>query len=307
MPSSRLIESARAALPAKALPAALVLVLLAGCRRGPEPRLDAALAALVPQDAVAIACFDLERLRATPVYRQLVEERTLPQIDRFAAETRLDPRRDINQLVLTYDGKSVLALARGRFNAPANAPNAAHNRHTLYGDERAAWAILDPQTSIAGPTPAVRALLDARDAKRAGAPERLLARAAAISKANQIWAVSTGGFAPLPLDGVEGLANFTQVFGRMEESTLAIEVQQGIRMSLAGLCATPGDARKLHDALRGLAGFARLRTPSGQPETLRLLDNLAIKLNERRVTVDFSVPGELVGWLGERLAQAPTR
>ncbi|MEK7408630.1 MAG: hypothetical protein AAB225_26485, partial [Acidobacteriota bacterium] len=97
------------------LPGLLLSVNLAalGCGSadsGPV-RVDPALAALAPADAVFLGGVRMEALRATPVYKRWVENKPQTFLDDFARETGLDPRRDVTELLLASDGKQTLTMA----------------------------------------------------------------------------------------------------------------------------------------------------------------------------------------------------
>jgi hypothetical protein len=93
-----------------------VAALLAGCSREPASvKVDPALAALVPADAVMVAGVRMEAVRSTPFYQKWVGRRQVVDLDKFASETGIDPRQDIGELLFASDGKIGIVFAKGRF------------------------------------------------------------------------------------------------------------------------------------------------------------------------------------------------
>src|ERR1039457_4193817 len=100
--------------PLRAAVAAAALVALWGtCRTaGPRQTVDAAWTACVPQDTLALAGVNLEQLRASALWQKLPP----------GAAAFLEPLRNASYLLLAYNGKDVLAIARGAFHeVPAGA------------------------------------------------------------------------------------------------------------------------------------------------------------------------------------------
>src|SRR5664279_6460852 len=93
--------------------AAALIALWGSCRTaGPRQAVDAALTACVPPDTLALAGVNLEQVRASALYQKLPP----------GAAAFLEPLRNASYLLLAYNGKDVLALARGAFpEAPAGA------------------------------------------------------------------------------------------------------------------------------------------------------------------------------------------
>ena len=72
----------------------ITLLMLAACssKKSGELRIDPALEALVPADAVFMAGGNVDAIRSTPVYQKLLSRVPLPQLDEFTRQTGLDPR-----------------------------------------------------------------------------------------------------------------------------------------------------------------------------------------------------------------------
>src|SRR5580658_4233483 len=92
-------------------------MLLAGCaRKAPVgPKIDPALATLIPGDTTLLIGTRLEALERTPVYQKYLADRKFPQIDEFARQTGIDPKKDLWELLFVSNGKNKILLGRGKF------------------------------------------------------------------------------------------------------------------------------------------------------------------------------------------------
>ena len=92
------------------------LMLAACARKTPVgPKIDPALATLIPDDTTLLVGTRLEALERTPVYQKYLADRKFSQVDEFAAQTGLDPKKDLWELLFVSDGKNNVLLGRGKF------------------------------------------------------------------------------------------------------------------------------------------------------------------------------------------------
>jgi hypothetical protein len=275
---------------ALALPLCLVL---AGCggiltRHGP---LDPALAVFISPDAVALAGVRMDQLRATPIYRKLAEENRLPRFDQFRSE-------DIHDMLLSNDGKNVLAAAHGTFTAkpPDGFSASEYKGYTLYvKDGREVIAFIDKRTALAGSAASVRAAIDQYKSGGRGAPRDLMARAQALPAHAQIWAVVAGwrGLAPDQLREMGNLSNVDRMLRSVEDASLTVDLRTGARAAVTGDCRTEADARNLADSLRGLAALARMGVQRNQPNLQRALNGIQVTQEGRVVRVNADIAEDL--------------
>lgn len=288
----------------RAVPLIVMALLLLSCSRR-EPAgvaLDPALESLIPADTVVLAGAEIEKMRATPLYDRLLVQRQLPAVDQFAQRTGLDPRRDVQELVVASNGKDILMMARGRLrNRKAledalqerGARRTSFHKYTLFGDGRSAVCFVSDSIAVAGRMEAVQAALAPEahnDAKR----RDVLERASQLEADKHIWVVATGGFAPLPLPEQGNLANLNRVFRSLESATLTLDLSKGASLRAIGRCATDEQARQLRDLLRGLIGFGRLSTPAEQPQMLRFFDGIRVENAGRQVQLHADIPMDLI-------------
>jgi hypothetical protein len=287
-------------------PLALALV-LAGCqsRQSASQHISPALEALVPPDTVVVLGVNLAEIRNTNVYQKLITRVPLPQLDRFASETGLDPRKDLSEFLLCSNGKNALLLVRGKFRAAdvearfkdKGVTPERYNGHSIFGEKgggeaRPAIAILDDSTAAAGTFAQIHALLDA---KAGGLPTPLRDLLRTLPAGDQVYGALTGGIQhlnlPLPTEG--NLGNITQALRALESATIGIDLSNGLNAIAVLNCETERDAKFAHDLVRGLVGFGRLNTPDNKPDLLRLYDSIEATQQQSTTKVTANIPQDL--------------
>jgi hypothetical protein len=293
---------------------ALACLLLCGCqpRQSASLHVSPALETLVPSDTVVVLGVNLATIRNTTIYQKLITRVPLPQLDRFAQQTGLDPRKDLSEILTCSNGKTALLLVRGKFRiadlearfksngvTPSN-----YKGHVLFGDQgggdvRPAITFLDDSTAAAGTTAEIHALIDQEPDQPSGAsrglpvPLRDLLRT--LPAGDQVYAALTGGVEnlnlPLPREG--NLGNIMQALRSVESATLGMNLSKGIDAIAVVNCNTERDAKFVHDLVRGLVGFGRLNTPDNQPDLLKLYDAIQVTQLQAQTKVTADVPQEL--------------
>jgi len=207
------------------IPFALLVLCGAGCHSAaPERSANYDMEVCVPPDTVVLAGFHLDRLRGTDSYGHLPPD----------WKAALEPLLSATYLMLAYNGRDLLVIARGHFSpAPPGA------------------VLLTPELALAGSPEAVRAAGGQRATGKPGAAS-LLARAAAI-EIRDIWAVAGGG-ASLPFTG--NIANLNRLLRFSDYATVAATVSSSMQLDAAAFCATVEAARQLEETLRGLISLA---------------------------------------------------
>ena len=283
----------------------LCSIALAGCqpRKSASLHVSPALERLVPSDTVVVLGINFAALHDTPVYQKLIARVPLPQLDELQKQTGLDPRRDLSEILVCSNGKTALLLVRGKFRSadlearvksrgmtPSN-----YKGHNLYGDDRAAINFLDDSTAALGSPMEVRALIDQMSAGQGGLPADLRDLLRTLPEGEQVYAALTGGIQnlnlPLPREG--NLGNALDALRSVETATLGMNLSKGIDAVAAVNCKTEGDAKFVHDLLRGLVGFGRLNTPDNKPEMLKLYDAIHVTQQQSQTKATADVPEEL--------------
>jgi hypothetical protein len=287
------------------LAAAVCCLALSGClpRKSASLHVSPALERLVLADTVVVLGVNLAGIRDTTIYQKLIARVPLPQLDRFTEQTGLDPRKDLSEILLCSNGKNALLLVRGKFRitdldarfkskgvTPEN-----YKGHALVGDDRGTVAFLDDSTAAAGSSAEVRALIDRTSAGHAGLPPELRDLLRTLPEGDQVYAALTGGIAnlnlPLPREG--NLGNILDALKSVESATIGMDLSKGIDAVAVVNCKTEGDAKFVHDLVRGLVGFGRLNTPDNKPEMLKLYDAIQVTQRQAQTKVTADVPQEL--------------
>ena len=216
------------------LSAALIAPWIACRPAGPRPAADPALASCIPPDTLALAGVNLEQFRASALYRKLPP----------GALAFLEPVRKASYLLLAYNGKDVLAVARGSFAEPP-----------------AGAVLLAKDLAVSGSPQSIQAATAQRNTGRTGAPW-LLDRAATAAGAGQVWAIAQGGVA-FPLTG--DAANLNRFLSFVEYASLAIRLDSGVRIDALGAGRTPESAQHLEETLRAFFSLAAAGTSRDRP------------------------------------------
>jgi len=289
----------------------ILALALAGCvKTPPGPKIDPALASLIPPDTILLAGARLDRLQDTPIYQKHMANRPVPLIDDFPIQIGLEvKRKDLWELLLISDGKQSVVLGRGKFADEAEprieipgATRFAYKGYNLVGDERQAVLLVSPSVIGVGGTAALRSLIDNKG-KGNGPPAVLADQLKQMPAEAVLWAAYGGGVTKLPFNAPGDLANVNKIMASIQSGSMYLDLRTGVNGLATGTCGTDQDAKGLYDALRGLAGLARLAIPKDKPEVGRLLDGLRITQDSHQVNIHIEEPEELVDpllnlWLG---------
>ncbi len=272
---------------------------LAGCQ-SKKPGLlhiDPALEALLPQDTIFVVGANLDAIRNTTVYQKLLSRAPLPQLDDFARQTGLDPRKDLSQILSCSNGKHGLLMARGKFNRAdlearlerQGAKPISYKNHRLFGNENQAITFLNDSTAVAGPASELRTILDGHTT--AGLPPALRDLLRTLPQSDQIYAALNGSLAGLNLAAPENsnLANIMQALRSVNNATLGMDLSSGLQLVAAVNCNTERDAKFVHDMLKGVIGLGRLNTPDNQPEMLKLYDAIQVTQQQTHAEVQANI------------------
>jgi hypothetical protein len=276
----------------------------------PGPKIDPALATLIPPDTILLAGARLDKLEETPLYKQHLADRAVPLIDDFPKQIGLQvKRKDLWELLLISDGKQSIVLGRGKFADEAEpridrpgSTRFAYKGFNLVGDEREAVLLVSPSVIGVGPTPALRSMIDAKGESN-GPPAALAERLKSMPADAIFWAAYGGGIRTLPFNLPGNMANVNKIFSSIQSGSMYLDLPAGVNGLATGNCASDQDAKGLYDALKALSGLGRLAIPKDKPEEGRILDGLRITQDAHTVNIHIEEPQELVDklvslWLG---------
>ena len=271
----------------------------------PGPKIDPALAGLIPSDTTTLLGLRLEALQKTDIYKKSLAQRTFPQVTAFAQKTGIDATKNLWELLYVSNGKTGALIGRGKFTDESE-PRLGTRNDTrfnykgvnLVGNEQTAILLIGPTVLAVGDTPELRAFVDARD-QSSGPPASLTTLLKDISPQAHIWAAFSGGSVPLPADLKGNLSNLNTMMNLIQRGTFALDFTSGMNGLAAGTSGTEKDAEQLEGGLKALVGFGRLSTPANQPELQQAWDGLRptrdgvdvkLHIEERPELVDKLLP-----------------
>jgi len=270
---------------------------MAGCTHAPPagPKIDPALAGLIPPDTVLLAGIRVEALEKTPIYQKFLAHRPLPQIDDFAARTGVNPRKDLWELLYVSNGKAGAVIGHGMFSDEGQ--QRGDNRFgykgfNFVGNERTAILLINQTVLAMGDTDELRAMVDAHE-RSAGPPPAMAPLLAKMSPAAHLWAAYGGGPAQ-PFGASGNLRNVNKMLSLIQTGTLYLDLSNGFNGVAEGTSATEQDAEQLEGGLKAMIGFGRLSTSSRQPEFLAAWDGLRPTREGREVKVQIDEPEQSV-------------
>ena len=302
----------------RSTPIVLIALVLCSCATKTTDRplfIDPSLEALIPPDSVFLVGANIDAIKDTPVYHKLLSQMDLPQLNQFTRQTGIDPRKDLRQVISVSNGKAGLLLARGNFDHVEEQPQLQAGGATrfdykgqhLFGNERGAVLLVNSSTAVAGPTPELKKIIDDRDRPNYGLPLALRDQLKALPATDQIWAALVGGLQGLNVGVPEGsnLGSLLRMFQGIQTVRLGIDLRNGLEAQANATCETQRDAKRVHDAVKGIVGIGRLSTPDNQPELLQLYDSIHVSQNEKQTNVGAQVSSNLVDrfvdlWLKKR-------
>lgn len=280
-------------------------VVLAGCsRQRTSVAVDAALLTQVPGDTVALGAMRVKALRGTAAWKKLLEQKSVNErLDKLAAETSFDPRKDLWEVLWSTDGKETLVYARGEFAPMGLEPKIEregiqrlnYKGQMLLGNEENAVWFVNSSTGIFGHTGKLRQLIDTRDQRKPGPSEAFREKIAAIPPDAHFWLVADAAAMPKPAPPAAGegggmAANLMQNLPKLLQSvrmmTMQASLTDGLVVNWTTSCVDEAGARQVHDSLKGIVGLARMAVPAAQREAvLPVLDAVEVTRKEADTTL----------------------
>ncbi len=272
--------------------------------------LDEAFRAGISPDVQTIVAVKVDTLKASDLYRRHQQLLDLPQFNAMAERAGLDPRRDISNLCLTWDGKHLLLMAQGTFSSAqleqkllaGGAQRVQYKNFVLFTHDADAVAFPGQGLAIASFTGEAEAALDRLAAHSGAVPDELRERMGEIPADAQIWEASRGGLPaanyPLRSDLDSALSNIaTFVSG----TSFGLRFDSGLHVQSRIVCKSAEGAQRVNDALRGLIGFARLSTNDNELDLLRVWDSVSVSKDRKDVNVKADLAADLADKMIDKL------
>lgn len=281
-----------------------------GCAKKTETGVfaDPAFTRLVPPGTTLLAGFRLDKIKAAPLYRKYGSTLKLAPLTEFSLRTGLDPLKDLDSLLIAYNGNESIALVRGHFSEAELQPKLAslgahgtpYKNHTLFGTDRDAVMFPRPGLAVAGSESSLQAFIDNRDHPDSGVPTDLETRLKSLPSDDQIYVVSSAG---IPLSAFPSRSDvqsaLSNIVGFINGLTAGLAIDEGVHLSAEIDCVSDAGAKRVNDALRGAIGLARLTTKDNQLDLLRLWDSVHVDQQESTVRLHADISGDLFGKLLE--------
>lgn len=289
----------------------VALLLMAGAcsRQRSSVAVDAALLTQVPADSVLVGAMRVKALRGTAAWKKMMAQPGVnAQLEKLAAETSFDARKDLWEILWSTDGKEPLVYARGEFAPMGLEPKIeregvqrlSYKGSMLLGNEENAVWFVNSSTAVFGHTAKLRQLIDARDTAKAGPSPALRERINALPPDSHFWLVADAAAMPKPpLAGERGadekpqnpmamnfLQNLPKLLSTVRTVAMHVSLVDGMALEMTAFCADDAGAKQVHDSLRGVVGLARVVLPGAQRETLLpLLDAVEVTQKQTDATL----------------------
>ena len=282
--------------------AALMIAAACSKNRSGGAAVDGAFRSAISPDAQTLFSVKLDKLKASDLYRRHRQQLDLPQLNALAERVGLDPRRDLSNMLLVWDGKHLLLLAQGSLSqvnleeklTAGGAQRVAFKNFTLFARGTDAVAFPERGLAIAGTTASVQQSLEWRSSGGGAVPAELRERMGEIPADAQVWEVSRGGVPaanfPLRSDVESALSNISAF---ITGTSMGIRFDSGSHLQARIVCQSPEGVQRVHDALRGLIGLARLSTNDNELDLLRMWDAVSISKDQQAVRVQADLPADL--------------
>ena len=280
----------------------LSLLLISGISAA--PRVDNVLVRMVPPDVNSLAGARMDQIVVSDLYRRMIGQQKLPQLDEFIRDTGFNPTKDVHELLIVNAPNGTVVLARGTFNLKANVmPEIERNSriirvgpYVVHVSGRAGFCILDKTLAAAGDLYVLREALNEWQHGKHTAAQPLLASVAGMNDQTQIWGASTGfsTFLKKNLPTVGNGIDFSAIFQNVQRTWFAGSLTSGFNGILHITAANERDAGGLRDTAKGLVGFGRLSVPQNHPELLRFWDGISAESEGRDVTIKLDLEAGLI-------------
>jgi hypothetical protein len=276
---------------------------LISCSKKPVAgvEVDAQLKGYILPKSKVLAGISLDQIRQTEFYKRHQAQLAVPTLDNLSSQIGIDPRRDVATLLASWNGTDLLTALRGNLDSPelkrhlaGSIPSEKYNDLTLYGDGKRDVMLLPKGIALVGNAVVLKKAVPANVAGADIVSEDLQMEISRLDHGAQIWMVSSGVIPvtemPLRSDTATNLSNISDY---INGTATGITVNSGLAFDSHISCISEEGAQRVHDALRGLIGLARLSTPDGQLEQLKIWDSIHVDKSGKEVHVTAQLTPEL--------------
>lgn len=262
---------------------------------------DKQLRGYVPANAKFLAEVDWDRIKRTDFYKRHESQLNFSQMDQATADVGINPQRDLTSVLMAWNGDDLLFLTHGNYSSDqlqkklgSSAQTERFGRYTLYGDGKRDVVFLPKGVALFGAPLIIKAAVHSSEAGSGNFPEDLDSELARIDKTAQVWEASTG---PIPLSQMALRSDTSSILSNIADyvngTDTSITFGGGIKLDSHISCVSDEGSKRVHDALRGAIGFARLSTRDNQLDQLKIWDAIKVDQQGKEVHVSADFPAEI--------------
>jgi hypothetical protein len=281
----------------------VLAVALVSCNRNNSAgvEVDSKLRGYILPKSKVLAGVDLDKIKQTDFFKRHQTQLALPQLNELPQEIGMDPRRDLSTFLFAWNGTDAIVMTRGNYSSDQLEKRLSsmgqaekYNKFTLYGDGKRDVVFLPKGIALVGSAPLLKKAMN-DDATGSGEiPEDLQPQLAHVPKTAQVWEVSSG---VIPLAGMpirnDTASLLSNIAGYIDGSAVGITLTTGVALDAHISCISEEGATRVHDALLGVIGFARLSTRDNELDQLKIWDSIKVDKQAKEVHVTADLPAEL--------------
>jgi len=276
---------------------------LVSCNKTDAPgiEVDAKLKGYILPKSKVLAGVDLDKIKLTDFFKRHQSQLDLPRFNQLPQEIGMDPRRDLSSFLFAWNGSDALVMTRGTYSPDQLEKRLSslgvaekYNKFTLYGDGKRDVVFLPKGVALIGSAPLLKKAMN-DDATGSGEiPEDLQLQLAHLGKGAQVWEVSSG---VIPLEGLPLRSDTTSLLaniaGYINGTAVGVTLGTGVLLDARISCISEEGSTRVHDAFRGLIGFARLSTRDNEMDQLKIWDSIKVDKQAKEVHVTADLPADV--------------
>jgi len=291
---------------------------------------DPGLLRLVMPDAKVVAGIQVDRTRDSQFGQFVLSQMQLddPAFQQFVSETGFDLRKDVKELLIASNWKSVngqpswVVMAKGNFDLQRIQRAAEANgavMTTIQGasvfsfagkgspDSDNAIAFLDPATAVMGTPPSVKAAIQRKQAGAAASSD-LAGKAKDLSAKNDFWFVTLVPLSQfdlvLPTPNSGGPIN-NNMFMAINQASGGIRFGEIVTISADVVARSDKDAQALGDVVKFFVGMLQQNRQNNPVagQFSNMLDPLETKTEGNTMSMSLAIPEELLERLFNTVAR----
>jgi hypothetical protein len=255
---------------------------------------------ILPKSKV-LAGVSVDQIKQTDFYKRHQAQLALPALDQFSQQVGVDPRRDLSSFLMAWNGTDVLGMIRGDFSSAnlekypgAKTRSEHYNKFTLFGDGKRDLVFVPKGIALIGSSVLLKKALNDDAAGDTGVPEDIQLQLSRLDAGAQAWVVSSG---IIQLDQLsmrsDAATTLSNISDYIDATAAGITVSSGIALDGHISCISEEGAQRVHDALRGVIGLARLTTPDNRMDQLRLWDSIKVDKQGKDIHLTAELTPEL--------------